>query len=347
VSRFAIIGDYDGGHRYINSHPMLRLLPFKWAEKMIPKTKARITDIIYDKEHQKELGYIIDVPGFFINEDKLTGMDKAKLMENIISILQKNHIQVLVFPLWRQYLASEDKFYLKENSIILLDGGLLRLISLIISVEKLLGILKAKQSEMDVGIWGADNNIGRLWVEFLAPFLNFLTIGGEDIKSLERLSNKTLYDTGLSCQVTLDPNQCLVNKDMIILCSIPQGWDIFDKNKIVIFSCGLSQDYFSIHQKCLSGILIESGWFLLNWDLKLPKEIKPWNEIGALEAKLFVVDDLYQDILLNYQINLKNLQKVKEILMKYGVNFKGMVSNNRNITYDGFRKLYFGNCLDK
>ena len=133
---------------------MLRLLPFKWAENMIPKTKARLTDIIYDNVYEKELGYIIDVPGFFINEDKLTGMDKAKLMENIISILQKNHIQVLVFPLWRQYLASEDKFYLKENSIILLDGGLLRLISLIITVEKLLGILKAKQSEMDVGIWG-------------------------------------------------------------------------------------------------------------------------------------------------------------------------------------------------
>ena len=347
MSRFAIIGDHDRGHRYIKSHSILRLLPLKWSEKMIPQTKARLTDIIYDKEYKKELGYIIDVPSFFTNEDKLTDVKRAKLMENIISILKKNHIQVLVFPLWRKYLTSDDKEYLEENSIILLDGSLLRLVSLIGTVEKLLRILNTKQSELKVGIWGADNNIGRLWVEFLAPYLNFLTIGGKDVKNLEKLGNKTLYDTGLSCQITKEPNQCFINKDMIVLCSTPQEWAIFDEKKIVIFSYGLSHEYFIIQQKCLSGILIESGWILSHWDLKLPKEIKPWNEIGALEANLFIMDDLYRDILLNYAMNLKNIRKVEEILMKYGGDYKGMVSNNKILTYDGFRKFYFGNHLDK
>lgn len=347
MSPFAIIGDYDKGHRYINSHPMLKLLPLKWAENMIPKTKARLTDIIYDNVYEKELGYIIDVPGFFIDEDKLKDKDRAKLIDDIIYLLQRNNIPTLVFPLWRKYLTYEDKYYLEENSIIVLDGSLLRLTSLIATVEKLLGILKVKQNEMEVGIWGADNSVGQLWVEFLAPFLNFLTIGGNDIKSLERLSNKTLYDTGLSCQVTSDPNQCFINKDMIILCSIPQEWNFFNKNRIVIFSSSLSHEYFAIRQKPLSGMLIESGWILLNWNLNLPKEIKPWNNIGALEANLFTVDNLYRDILLNYPMNLKSIQKVKEILKKYGVTYKGMVSNNEIITYDGFRKYYFGNYLDK
>lgn len=347
VSPFAIVGDYDRGHRYIKSHPILKLLPLKWAERMIPKTKVRLTDIIYDNEYEKKLGYIIDVPGFFIDEDKLKDKDRAKLIEDIIRLLQINNIQVLVFPLWRKYLTLEEKFYLEENSIILLDGSLLRLVSLIATVEKLFGILKAKQSEMEVGIWGADSNIGQLWVEFLAPFLNYLTIGGNDIKSLERLSNKTLYDTGLSCQVTLDPNQCLINKDIIILCSIPQEGNFFGKNRIVIFSSSLSNEYFVIEQKYQSGILIESGWILLNWDLKLPKETKAWNKIGALEANLFTVDNLYRDILLNYPMSLNTIQKVKEILKKYGVIYKGMISNNEIMTYDGFRRYYFRNYLDK
>jgi hypothetical protein len=349
VKRFAIIGDYDRGHRYIKSHSILRLLPIKWAENMIAKTKVRITDTIYDN-NEKELGYIIDVPGFFIHGDKLIDLDQRRIMINLVHVLEKNHIQTLVFPLWRKFISPEEKSYLEDNSIVLLDGSWIRLVSLVDVVERLLGILKSKLVQMEIGIWGADNSIGQLWAEVLAPFLNYLVIGGNDIKALERLSNKILYETGLSCQITTDPDPCLANKHMIILSSTPDGWYNFNGNRIIIFSCSLSHEYFiiqeTIQEKAFSGILIESGWPSLNQVLNSSNTLKPWDKIGILEANLFIKDKSYQDVLMNYPLNKMSIKKIKEILRTHGINCKAIVSNNKILTYDGFRKVYFRNCLD-
>ena len=198
---------------------------------MIAKTKVRITDTIYDN-NEKELGYIIDVPGFFIHGDKLIDLDQRRIMINLVHVLEKNHIQTPCVSLWRKFISPR-KSYLEDNSIVLLDG----LIGWFLSgcSRKAVRILKSKLVQMEIGIWGADNSIGQLWAEVLAPFLNYLVIGGNDIKALERLSNKILYETGLSCQITTDPDPCLANKHMIILSSTPDGWYNFNGNRIIIF----------------------------------------------------------------------------------------------------------------
>ena len=121
MKRFAIIGDYDRGHRYIKSHSILRLLPIKWAENMIAKTKVRITDTIYDN-NEKELGYIIDVPGFFIHGDKLIDLDQRRIMINLVHVLEKSHTNTCVSFMEKIYISG-GKSYLEDNSIVLLDGS--------------------------------------------------------------------------------------------------------------------------------------------------------------------------------------------------------------------------------
>ena len=348
MEQFAIIGGQDQGYRYIKDHPLLRLLPIKWAESMIPTTKARFTEPIYTRDGQNKLGYILYVPGFFVEQDKLTDLDRTKILNNLIDVLMSRDIGILVFPLWRKFLSIEEKNYLEENAIMLLDGGLIRLVSLMDTVERLLATLKAKPHELEVGIWGVDHIVGQLWAEFLSPRLNNLVIGGYDVKILEELSDKILYDTGLSCQITTNPNQCLDKKSMAILCSIPEGWDNLGHSRITILS------YYDLgYEELMDGnhnsksIFIESGLPSIPKKLKVSNLLDPWDEIGALEASLFIMDEPFRNLLLNSSLNMENMDKLKEILMKYEASSVGMISNNEILSYNGFRKLYFGNFLDK
>jgi len=347
VEQFALIGDYDRGHRYIKAHPLLRLLPVRWAETIMPKTKARITDIIFKKNNKNELGYIVDVPGFFVEEDKHKNLNRGAILDSLVEVLHKNQIRILLFPLWRKYMSLDEKRYLEDNSIILLDGSFTRLITLMSTMKKLLSILRAKPNEVEIGVWGADNRIGQLWVEFLAPHINYLVIGGHDTRALEQLNSRILYDTGLSCQITWDPNQCLDNKLIAILASFPQEWEIPDSSRIILLSCELSDEYLRIEKKDVGCIFIESGWIYLDPDFHISNDLNPWDRISILEASLFIEDKSYCNIVTNQTLSMKSMENLEEILMKHSSGSIGMVTNNRILTYDGFRRAYFRNCLDK
>ena len=129
MERFAIIGGQDQAHGYVKNHPLLRLLPINLAKSMIPKAKSRFTDTLYIKDSEEELGYVLYVPGFFVDEDKHIDLDRTRIIDNLIDEMINRDIQILVFPLWRKCLTIEEKHYIEERSIILLDGGLIRLVS--------------------------------------------------------------------------------------------------------------------------------------------------------------------------------------------------------------------------
>lgn len=357
MERFAIVGGQDQVHRYIKNHPLLRLLPTSLAKSIIPKAKSRFTNILYKKDSEEELGYVLYVPGFFVGEDKCADLDRTKVIDNLVYELQNKDIRILVFPLWREFLTVEERDYIEGNSIILLDGGLIRLVSLMDTIERLFAILKTKLHELEVGIWGADSIVGQLWVEFLSPSLNNLIIGGSNLKELERLSNKILYKTGLSSQITLDINQCLNNKSIAILCSIPEdsipedsiledsifeGGDRPNHSRIMVLSYYGSEYGRLIYQNWNAGsIYIESGLPSIPDELKISSTLNPWDEIGSLEAVLFIMDESFRNLLLNSSLNMENINKIKEVFVKYGIGSTGMISNDDVLSYNGFRKRYF------
>lgn len=348
MEQFALVGMRDGEYRYIKNHPLLKFLPIKWARAMIPKKKPRLTEIIYGKYNDDELGYIVDVPGFFRYRDKLEGSVSIENLDNLINILREKGIKILVFPQWRDFISLEERYYLEENSIILLDGSVIRLVSLMAVVERLFTILRGEVHEMEVGIWGADNRVGQIWAKILGFRLNYLIIGGENKKNLEELSNEILYHTGLSCQVTNDSKDCLSNKSMIILSSAPEDWQELVNSRIIILSYGLPNANLSTPEEhsFQDKIFIESGWPILSHDMQVKNNLGAWDEIAIAEAGLFIRDDVYRRLLTGNSLTLENLEIIKRMITKYGINFTGFLSKGRIISYNGFRKLYFGNYLD-
>ncbi len=347
MERFALVGVHEQIDRYIETHPLLRLLPIGWAKFIIPKGKAIFTETIYKKGCQDELGYMLYVPGFHVKQGKYEESHRIKVIQNLIDVLATREIKVLVFPLWRRYLSIEEKNYLEENSITLLDGGIIRLISLLDTVQRLFAMLRATPNEMEVGIWGADNIVGKLWTEFLAPHLNNLVIGGNDIHALEELSNEILYNTGLSCQITSKPHYCLKNKSMIILTSFPEGWEKPEFSRLTVLSYGLGKESCSIYEADSKGIFIGSGFPSIPENLQTSIDLSPWDQVGILEATLFIMEEPFRRLLENSPLTMDNIKKIKEILKRYGITSAGMISKNSFLSYDGFRRAYFGNFLDK
>jgi hypothetical protein len=346
MEQFVLIGMPDEGHRYIKGHPLLKLLPVKWARAMIPKTKVKLTEIIYDKDNRHQLGYILDVPGFFIDWDKHENSDRIRIINSLIGLLRAKGIRILVFPLWREVISMEEKEYLEEF-ITILDGGLIKLISLVDTVEKLLAILNVKPHEIEIGIWGADNAIGRVWTELLAPRVNYLAIGGQTKEILVELGNNIFHETGLSCHISTDPNLCLNNKSMAILCTIHKIREAPHNTCIIISSSGTSIASLSMGENNGSTLFIESGWFSLPQTMVPANNLGVWELMGITEAILFIRDRSYRDYLMEKSLTLDNLRVIKEIIEKSGIKFSGMISNGKILSYDGFRRLYFGKHLDK
>lgn len=115
MEQFALIGMPDEGQRYIIGHPLLRLLPEKWARAMISKTKVRTREIICDEDNHKQLGYILDVPGFFIDWDKRDNPDRIRIINSLIALLREKNINTLVFPLWRDIISMFGKSGIYKN----------------------------------------------------------------------------------------------------------------------------------------------------------------------------------------------------------------------------------------
>lgn len=348
MEQFALIGMEGSESRYILSHPVLRFLPTKWAKALIPKAQARFTENIYREDIEDERGYIVDVPEFFLKGDKLSGIERVRILDNLMDTLESKEIKILVFPLWRDFITLEEKLYLEENSIVLLDGSVIRLVSLMSVVERLFTIIKAKPNEVEVSIWGADNRVGQVWARLLGPRLNYLGLGGQDGRVLEELSNEILYETGLSCQVFMDPNQCLRDRTIIILSSIPHGWNKPDNIRVIVSSYGLS--YGHGHQEIMlnnsDSIFVESGWATLPHNMKINNDLGVWDMMGIAETILFIGDDVYRKLLLDNPLTLENLDLAQKIMVDKGVSFSGMISNCGILTYSGFRRVYFGNSLD-
>ncbi|HZJ56928.1 MAG TPA: hypothetical protein VFD89_01670 [Clostridia bacterium] len=346
MEQFALIGMPDGGHRYIQSHPLLKFLPVKWAMAMIPRVKPRFTEIIYDKENRNELGYILDVPGFFIDKDKHGESNRTQNINNLVGLLLEKGIGVLVFPLWRNYISAEERSFIEE-SITILDGGLIKLVSLMDTVEKLFVILNAKPNEIEIGVWGADNAVGRIWTRLLAPRINYLVIGGEDKEALVELGSEVFHDTGLSCHISTDPSTCLSNKSMAILSALPKEWVDPGNTRLIILASRLADSSPYIGENNKDVISIESGWFDLPKAMELKKSLGVWERMGITEAMLFIRDSSYRNLFTKKALTLENLRIMKGIIEEHGIGFSNMISNESILSYNGFRRLYFGNFLDK
>lgn len=348
MEKFALIGMQDTVHRYIDDHPFLKILPKKIAMGMVSKTKPRLTHTICGQYSGKELGYIMDVPGFFVQHKRRAESKRIKLIYNIIDILIQNNIKIMVFPLWRKFINIEEKRYMEENSIVLLDGDLMRLVSSMMTIERIFKIPNIKPHTIDLGIWGADTDIGQAWAELLAPHLNYMTLGGKNAAALDNLSKRILYKTGLSCSITEDPKQCLNNKTLVILGDDSEEMEGLLNSKIAVFWGALSNKPIGIRNPNMGSIFMESGWIPFPNEFKMINDFSPWDHMGILEAIIFILEGSYAYLLQDGEMNREKVKKTKDILKKYDIiNSSGFISNNELLSYNGFRRLYFTNNLDK
>lgn len=341
MDKFAVVLQADGGERLIENHNILKRLPKKVAKEFLPYLSAQKTGLILDKENQEDLGYLIDLPGFFLNWQPKDDDDGLKQVRKLAGSLEKWNCPILGFPLFYNYLNETEYKILENTGIILLDGFDHILAGLLLAVKQLLRIVKKDVPRFEIGVWGADTDIGQVWVEALAADVNQMCIGGHNYMELEVLAEYILKSTGLSCQITTKPQLCLGNKDITIVADV---MDITINNAQACF-----------HVNSLPGYKyrnpwhpIEMGWMNLPNELKVDLELNPYEQLGVMAGLFYSISSYYREYILKGKITLERMTHLHYLYKLLNLKPQGFVQDGQRIHFDRFRREYFGeNRLDK
>lgn len=351
MERFAVLGMAQKHRdRYVQSHPILKNLPLNFGERFILKMAGpRITGTI--KHNNNELGYIVDVPSFFVDWDILSDEKRLKGIRRLLKILKEREIGIIIAPLLQQIFTKQEYEYCLDEGFILLDSFNIRLVSQIEAVEKILAILQKKLHKMNAFIWRADTELGEVWAEFLAPYFNYMALGGKDRARIKKLSERIIDSTGLAC-TNIDKMEDIIDesaagnfvlvwterfdpilKDMpkgLIIISDPMDGGFFNRSWV-----GDGQIFMESH------ILVESGWIEFPDDIYCSVDLSPLEELSVLEGIFYIMSEVYRSTVSSGRIDLKRVMKLRKLFELYPLYFRGFVSSNQFVSYNGFRRIYF------
>ncbi len=349
MNKFAVILQTDGGERVIENHPMLKRLPKQIAKKCLPYLSAQKTGLILDKENQEDLGYLVDVPGFFLDWDLKGEDDRLKTLRKLARSLKNWNCPVLGFPHIYDYLNEEECNLLENAGMVLLDGFHHRLAGLLLVVKQLLRIVEKDVPQFETGVWGADTDIGQVWVNSLAGGVNRMCIGGYDYRELEGLADFILKTTGLSCQITTKPEVCLGSKNLTILADVVDI--IINERQLGIHVNSLPGHELS-SQFALDSVKqtsyvqqlnpIDMVWMNLPNVLEVDQELNPHEQLGVMAALFYSISPVYREDILKRRITLERMTQLHSLYELLNIRPQGFVQNGQRIHFDRFRREYFG-----
>ncbi|HZK34579.1 MAG TPA: hypothetical protein VFD33_04640 [Bacillota bacterium] len=341
MERFAVISVVDKGERIIKSHSLLRRLPDKYARLCLKYIPARKTGLIVDNEESLELGYIIDVPGFLLDWNKLTRAKRLKHILGIEKVLKELGVKHLCFPTLYQYLTEEEVLYLEGRGILVLDCYIQRLAGLILTLKQLGFIMRRDMPFIEVGIWGADTDTGRAFVEAMATRVNNMCIGGSNRRTLGILADQLLKSTGLSCRVTTDVRTCLNSKHVAVLAQpVETRYNLVRPS----FHINAYREHRGpgLMTSTDAGIYtIDMGWVESPRNLSIDFRLEPWEGLGVLEGLLYNVSRVYREDIINKRISYDQLTRVAALYGLYPLRVQGLVQDGIGVHFDRVRMEYF------
>ena len=324
----------DGGRRMIERHSLLKKLPKSWSKKLVSRLRPGFTGTIREKDTMEELGYMMDVPGFSADWGSLSFFRREKQLKALIDRLRDAGIHILVFPYWNCYLEREEIDYIEANELIVLDGYKIRTYTLIQVLDHFCRMLKSYLPSMKLGVWRADNDAGEIWAAILAKRFNEVTLGGMEREELNRIADSLMYSTGLSCRMTDNMDECIANKDMVIVTSdieankITRGSIVFNAHRLEFFR----------REKPL--LVIDSGWTGIPHDIMVDRDLRPWEEIALLEGIFCCMSENYRKIAMMPEVTEDHLDHIQNLFKLYPLKIKGIVAGERDISFDAFRMSF-------
>lgn len=289
---------------------------------------------VKSKENGQQMGYIIQFPGFIINWDKLSPGKRKKKLMRYLRQLEESDITVICVPYYYSVLPLE-VVEIMDKRFVLKDGHDIRLITLVNCIKHLIGMLKNKLLSMEVGIWGADSETGRLWSKILMPYVNNMVLGGNSTDELYKLADEIIRETGLACPVTTDVDWCLKNRQLVVVTRMCDP-DLVNNAAIAVYSGPLDLEYIEKIEKRAGPFWILSGWAELPEKIEVNIDLSPWETAGILQTLLHLSGGNVSGM------DAEKISGLEELDGVFGaVKMRGFVSVGGGVTYDRFRMRYF------
>lgn len=315
---------------------ILRILPKKIVELYNNIRGPRSIDIILDSKSKVELGEIYSIPTLYYDGGQIVFENRERQLDLLIKDLREKNIELLTAPFIEELFTGEELEKINRSGISILDTKFYHMITLYICIPEILKILSRQLPHMDVGIWGGDTELGQVWAHMLAPYLNQMTIGGEDQKKLRQLSDNILKETGLSCELATGAKDCLEGKDLSITTMNIE--DFTNGEGISIHSYPI--DISSVAE--IGGqFSFYSGFLGRSCEPELGIELNIWEQLALSNSLLYTLSGSYRDIISESILDRLTLDNFSRLVTAYGLKPRGVVNGHETITYDRFRMLYF------
>lgn len=328
----------------IRRHPVLKRLPPAYARRCLKYISAQVSGSILDRDTQTELGFMLEMPGFFSAWDKLSSKERMHQLWGLVHRMERLQTTVVSFPYWGRYLTESEAGFLRSCGLVLLNGRKLHLAALLKSAEILLGILYKELPAFDVGVWGADTEAGWVWAEALAWVVNRMTIGGRDRKTLDRLQAGLLKTTGLSCAVTQSPVACLERVHLSVLAEPETSNFPMRRPTIQLFTYPEAMIDKSAQAEKPWLFQIQGGWLTFPEDLGMQEILQPPETLALLDALFYSVSRVYREELLPGGITISELRRMNRLIDLYPLKPLGYLSEDGYVSFERFRREYFQFC---
>lgn len=338
MEKFAIITFPDSGDRIVKRSKLLERLPKKIVELYTYIRGPRLVDVVLDKKSKVELGQIYNIPTLHYNGEGFIFDNRERQLNLLIRELRESNIGLLSAPFVTDIFTTEDIAELNRNGIDVLDTNFYHLTTLYSCIPELLKVLHRQLPYMDVGVWRGDTDLGEAWICMLAPYLNRMTIGGEDLDRLHRLSARILKETGLSCEVTTSVENCIGRKSLSVLTE--QVDNITDQGAICILSHPLHIENLN---NLTGNFLFHSGLLELPCEPVLNIKLNTWEQLALSNTLLYILNGSYRKIAHDNILDVVTFTDFLKMIRLHTLKTRGVVNIHETITYDRFRMIYFNN----
>ncbi|SFQ41603.1 hypothetical protein [Caldicoprobacter faecalis] len=269
-----------------------------------------------------EMGYILQLSDFIVKWDRLSPNRRRKKLLKYLGLLEELGIEMVCIPYYWSVLPEEVIEVMKKRFVV--DSGYqMRIFALVESIKYLMGMLKDRVLDMEVGIWGADTRVGRLFARVLAPYVNNMVLGGTSIDDLYELADEVMRETGLACPVTTDAGECLKDKRLVVVAE-ECDFSLLSSHAIVVYAGEIDLKYIEAMKRHPGPFWILSGWATLPDEVKADIELLPWETLGVLQALSLMGEEI------------REMNRILDTLK-----MRGFISPEGGITYNTFRIRHF------
>jgi len=306
--------------------------------RIVPPFKA--CDIEGVKSPRGEVhGWFVACP---LTTQQMTNLPERTVINKIIQtakMAEKMGAKLLGLGAFTKVVGDAGLTIAKNLDIPVTTGNSYTIATAIQGVKKAAQIMEIDLNRAEIVIVGATGAIGKVCAELIARDARYLTLVARDVRGLEGVANRLLFNTGLSAKISSNVKKSLAKADIVITVTSSVDSVIepeYLKPGCIVCDVARPRDVSRRVAEARDDVLvIEGGLVEVPGDIKLNLNLGFPPKVAyacMAETMMLAMEGRYESFSLGREITTKQVEEISEIASKYGFKLAGFRSFEKTIS---------------